>query len=515
MRKLELLDLTNENIERTEIYRNLSGKTQMIRNDDIKGEFTNRFEHTKNVVALVEEITKIHNWFEYVDIDRLKLSAKLHDIGHTPFGHAGEDAINALFLSDDGQHYSENFPGLFKHNINSARLISERFYVDESNHILIDSILKHSNVFPKQYNFLVFTEENIAKINYIFRNINFDNSVFLEKFLIEFNKLKCNKCINDIKGKNHIKHCKSKSKLCSCTINNNYKLTDYFLYNAPATIEGTILLWADEISCFISDLYDLLKYMVKYEKNVKSSILMTNMVKNLYLINVYHPENSIVQHINQCLNILLEDRFQTVAIENIKNELNLLQKYLINNLSLKIDYPSKEIILSENCNYLISFKDEDLEIFQQFKKSIYSDIHGMKYIKDTNYYGSIAITLLCKVYYNNFKRFIEDYTKINKLKVESLTWKLCDSISNLFDDTTNIEDLKNEIENFLLSLKSLRFTSKKMSLYISRPQQNIDIMIKNLLKREICYFVATQSEQKVLNLLKNHKKNVPLPKIKK
>ena len=49
--------------------------------------------------------------------DLVEAIALAHDLGHTPFGHAGQDALNDC-MSGDGQDW-----GGFEHNLQSLRVV--------------------------------------------------------------------------------------------------------------------------------------------------------------------------------------------------------------------------------------------------------------------------------------------------------------------------------------------------------------------------------------------------------
>ncbi len=513
MKKLNPLFLTRENVIKSNLFQGLKNKTQMIRNKEEKDEFTNRIDHTKAVEKTCFEIVKLKHLEDFVCIDRLKLSALLHDIGHTPFGHAGENAINAMFLSDDGVHYSETFPGIFKHNINSIKLISERYILQDDQMVLIDSILKHSSVFTKDYNFLVFTENNVAKINFILRKCGFNNSPFFNDFINKYNELKCvKKCIN-IQNQTNICYCKNLKKNCykQNLANKDFHISQYLYYSSPLTVEGTVLYWADEISCFISDFFDFLKYIVKYEKNISNSILVSSVTKNIRILQTINPNNFLLKSIIECIELAKDNDELGKKIIKISNKLDVIKTNLINSLYVDTTILNSGIILKENCEKIFTFKNkEDLDIFASIKKSIYNDIHKLKYIDDSNIYGSIAIKVLCKYYSNNFHQFLIDYGTINKLSVDSIAYNFSLYLNNLI----NQEEVNEaNIKDFLLSIKSIKFSKKLMEQKIKIKNEKYKIMIKNFLKRETCYFVATLNEKQLLGLLKEHKKTVSLPNI--
>lgn len=253
-------------------FQKLHNKTQMIRNLNGDALFTTRIMHSMDVSNTCESIIIRKKIAKWVNKDRLYASALLHDIGHTPFGHAGEEEINKIFRSVDNSHYSERSPGIFRHNLNSVRLLglSNKCF-SEDDYILVDSILKHSSLINRTYNYYVYSDENILKANFIFQKIGFDKSKLLEMFCSSFTKKRCRR-----RSKNPVMHRKIcyaclERKTCFYSkqaIDQRHQLSMYLSYPFPLTIEGTVLYWADEISCLCSDLKDILTYLHKYEQNI-------------------------------------------------------------------------------------------------------------------------------------------------------------------------------------------------------------------------------------------------------
>ena len=54
-----------------------------------------------------------------LNLDLIEAIALGHDIGHTPFGHAGEELLDELFFEHTGLHFS--------HNIHSVRVLDKIF----------------------------------------------------------------------------------------------------------------------------------------------------------------------------------------------------------------------------------------------------------------------------------------------------------------------------------------------------------------------------------------------------
>ncbi|MBQ2719878.1 MAG: HD domain-containing protein, partial [Clostridia bacterium] len=95
-------------------YSRYADKTQafsLYRNDDL----TRRALH----VQLVSRIARTIGGALGLNLDLVEAIALGHDIGHTPFGHAGEAILDRLYFSHAGRH--------FAHNVHSVRVLDEIF----------------------------------------------------------------------------------------------------------------------------------------------------------------------------------------------------------------------------------------------------------------------------------------------------------------------------------------------------------------------------------------------------
>ncbi len=91
-------------------YNRYADKTQVFsfyRNDDI----TRRGLHVQLVSRIARTIGRVLG----LNLDLIEAIALGHDIGHTPFGHAGERVLDRLYCDHTGRHFS--------HNIHSVRVL--------------------------------------------------------------------------------------------------------------------------------------------------------------------------------------------------------------------------------------------------------------------------------------------------------------------------------------------------------------------------------------------------------
>ena len=91
-------------------FRRLEYKTQVFVNHE--GDmFRTRLTHSIEVAQISRSIARILKLNEYL----AETVALAHDLGHTPFGHAGQDALN---------HCMKDYGG-FEHNLQSLRTVDE------------------------------------------------------------------------------------------------------------------------------------------------------------------------------------------------------------------------------------------------------------------------------------------------------------------------------------------------------------------------------------------------------
>ena len=109
------------------MYNRYADKTQVFslyRNDDI----SRRSSH----VQLVSRIARNIGGLLGLNTDLIEAISLGHDIGHTPFGHAGEHKLNELYNGNTGRY--------FNHNVHSVRVLDQIFNLNLSMETL-DGIL--------------------------------------------------------------------------------------------------------------------------------------------------------------------------------------------------------------------------------------------------------------------------------------------------------------------------------------------------------------------------------------
>ena len=119
-------------------FRRLKHKTQVFVNTG-GDHYRTRITHSLEVAQIARSITRYLN----LNDDLAETLSLAHDLGHTPFGHAGEDALNECMIDHGG----------FDHNLQTLRIIMflENKYLKFKGLNLtietLDGLLKHNGPF--------------------------------------------------------------------------------------------------------------------------------------------------------------------------------------------------------------------------------------------------------------------------------------------------------------------------------------------------------------------------------
>ena len=147
-------------------FRRLKHKTQVFVNTT-GDHFRTRITHSLEVAQIARTLSKFFNLNE----DLCETLSLAHDLGHTPFGHAGEEALNDCM---------KRFGG-FDHNIQTLRTIlflENRYYAFKGLNLTLetlDGLIKHNGPIKKLKKF-----KEILGFNYFKNKINFSESPSLE-----------------------------------------------------------------------------------------------------------------------------------------------------------------------------------------------------------------------------------------------------------------------------------------------------------------------------------------------
>ena len=199
-------------------FRRLKHKTQVFVNTS-GDHFRTRITHSLEVSQIARTLSKFFNLNE----DLSETLSLAHDLGHTPFGHAGEEALNFCMKDYGG----------FDHNIQTLRIITileNRYYDFKGLNLSIetlDGLIKHNgpvkdltklnkilgnNFFNKRINFSLNSslEAQIASISDDIAYNSHDLEDGLKSNLFNLNHLKNIPVLNKIISK-HTKKLKNYS----------------------------------------------------------------------------------------------------------------------------------------------------------------------------------------------------------------------------------------------------------------------------------------------------------------
>ena len=147
-------------------FRRLKHKTQVFVNTE-GDHYRTRITHSIEVAQIARTIAKYLN----LNDDLAETLSLAHDLGHTPFGHAGEDALNECM----------NKHGGFDHNLQTIRIVMflENKYLKFKGLNLtietLDGLLKHNGVI-EDYSYI----QKIIGLKNFKNKINFKRSPSLE-----------------------------------------------------------------------------------------------------------------------------------------------------------------------------------------------------------------------------------------------------------------------------------------------------------------------------------------------
>jgi len=136
-----------DRILHTPSFRSLQSKTQVFWSGEYDF-YRTRLTHSlevaqigKSICAYLQHSSDYLNDERFIDADLVEASCLSHDLGHPPFGHAGERTLNGLMFDDGG----------FEGNAQTLRLLTERIFSISRRGMnptraFLDSILKYKTL---------------------------------------------------------------------------------------------------------------------------------------------------------------------------------------------------------------------------------------------------------------------------------------------------------------------------------------------------------------------------------
>ena len=275
-------------------FRRLKHKTQVFVNTS-GDHFRTRITHSLEVSQIARTLSKYFNLNE----DLSETLSLAHDLGHTPFGHAGEEALNDCM---------KNYGG-FDHNIQTLRIITileNRYYDFKGLNLSIetlDGLIKHNgpvknltklntilgnNFFKKRINFTLNSslEAQIASLSDDIAYNSHDLEDGLKSNLFDLNHLTNIPVLNKIISK-HKKKLKRYSidlvirqiireiinEMVSDVINTTKKKIRLYKIKNLNDIYRTkiqLVTFSQKMQTFDKKIKSFLKHKMYFHKNVKS-----------------------------------------------------------------------------------------------------------------------------------------------------------------------------------------------------------------------------------------------------
>jgi dGTPase len=178
-------------------FRRLQGKTQVF----LPGEYDfyrTRLTHSIEVAQIGRSICNYISKVEkdlfdedyFIDPDLVEAACLAHDLGHPPFGHAGERTLHKLMKTYGG----------FEGNAQTLRLITEVFYRTEDSRrgmnpcrAFLDSVLKYKKLFGEMddpFNHFLYDYQK-TYLDFVFNGEKFPAELEPEEKLNNFRSIEC------------------------------------------------------------------------------------------------------------------------------------------------------------------------------------------------------------------------------------------------------------------------------------------------------------------------------------
>ena len=310
-------------------FRRLKHKTQVFVNTS-GDHFRTRITHSLEVSQIARTLSKFFNLNE----DLSETLSLAHDLGHTPFGHAGEEALN---------HCMSKYGG-FDHNIQTIRIVTileNRYYNFNGLNLsfeTLDGLVKHNgpvkdlkkfnkilgkNFFKNKINFSINTslEAQIASISDDIAYNSHDLEDGLKSNLFKLNDLKNVPILNKIVLKHNKKLKKNSIDLVVRqiireiinemvsdvikTTQNNIKLNKIRTLKDIYKLDKNVVSFSNNMQDFDYKIKKFLKEKMYFHKSVNSKTNYgRNIIKSLFFKIKKSPKKYI--DINKYKNSNLE-----------------------------------------------------------------------------------------------------------------------------------------------------------------------------------------------------------------
>ena len=332
-----------DRILHSEAFRRLKQKTQVFvkfQNDHVR----TRLTHTLEVAQLARSISR----YLHVNDDLSEAIALAHDLGHPPYGHAGEDALSELMKEFDG----------FNHNEQTIRIITslekEYFQFKGLNltYETLEGLMKHNGPFnkgklipktikmlDKKYNFNLLqfptVEAQIANICDDIAYVSHDLNDGLNSGLLKVNEIESLPIIGSIIQKNYKKFSKKNDKVFIHQITRN--LINFFVNDLVKT---SIQILKKNKFETVNDIQTFNSQVIKMEESTYKNLIE---IKN-FLLNKMYKSDQILEELSE-VNLKIKKMFRFF----FENPLNLPKgwHYLEDEYILNLNVFEKSRIIAD------------------------------------------------------------------------------------------------------------------------------------------------------------------------
>ena len=453
----------------TRAFRRLKDKTQVYTSK--KGaHYRARLTHTIEVAQIARSIsTQLE-----LSNDLVEAIAYGHDIGHTPFGHAGERVLNDILIGEDEMDeliIKHRYYG-FKHNFYSLKILDRNLtkYKDEKGEII------------KGLNLNWQTLEGILKHTKIRKDLNFQNG----------------KSINCWNLKKYINKDREEGNL-------------YFKNKYSVTLEGQVVAIADEIAQIEHDLDDGLR-------NNKVRLTVDELIRKISDLKLEEKDENIKKLKNSICSLEETKEEGPYKEDNLVKSIidyfirDTVNKSLMNRDKIEevIEKKDEKMIFKGK---IIEFSENGNKIYKELKKIVHSRILTSYEVARFDWKARFIIRRLFKAYYSNPRQMPEYilermFKEVKKTIDES-------KIRFYFETDEKIEELKeidykNDREYFesyikILKLDSKNLNIKKIVFVCTDTEEVIKFCFKDEIKKLFSdeklnsYFFKKNSELNTLN----------------
>lgn len=332
-------------------FRRLKHKTQVFVNTT-GDHFRTRITHSLEVAQIARTLAKHFNLNEDL-CETLSLS---HDLGHTPFGHAGEEVLNECMHSHGG----------FDHNIQTLRIVNvleTKYYNFKGLNLsleTIDGLVKHNGPVNNSTKL-----DLILGKNFFQNKINYKKNASLEAQLASIS--------DDIAYNSHDLEDGLRANLYRIEDLKNIPILSEIINKHKKFIKtkGTELMIRQVIRDIINEMVN--DIIINTQKNIKEN-------KIRHIKDIYNSENLLVNfsenmsHFDTKIKFFLREKMY--FSKNVMKKTNMGKK-IINFLFLKIKKNPSKFINKKN------YKKNDLE------RNICDFIAGMTDRYAINLYNSL------------------------------------------------------------------------------------------------------------------------------